>query len=396
MKHVLVLNQFALPRSESGGTRHIDLFGRIDGWVPLIVAGNRNHYSQKVFRTDDKRFRLAWVPGYTGVGLARMAGWAIFAAQAAVIGLTRRKVDVVYASTPQLLLPVAGALVATTRRAPLIVEVRDLWPESIVGAGTLRRGSRLHRVLVRLERWIYHRADQIVVVTPGWEAHFAELGVDPQKVHIVPNGTEVDDFTVAEDRDTLRRKEHISGFTAIFAGAHGPANALDLLLDAAKGLPDVKVLLVGAGSQKVRLQHRARAEHISNVEFRDPMPKAELALLLNACDVGVHSIESLPVFARGMSPNKLFDYMASGLPVVSNAEQGLREVIVDGECGYLGGPNSLRESLRKVYEATPEQRTEWGNRGREIVTARFSRSAAAARLGALLQATTTRGKRSSS
>ena len=388
MKHVLVLNQFALPRSESGGTRHIDLFGRIDGWVPLIVAGNRNHYSQKVFRTDDKRFRLAWVPGYTGAGLARMAGWAIFAAQATAIGLTTRKVDVVYASTPQLLLPVAGALVATARRAPLIVEVRDLWPESIVGAGTLRRGSRLHRVLVRLERWIYHRADQIVVVTPGWEAHFAELGVDPQKVHIVPNGTEVDDFTVAEDRDTLRRKEHISGFTAIFAGAHGPANALDLLLDAAKGLPDINVLLVGAGSQKAHLQDRARVEGLANVEFRDPVPKSALARLLKACDVGVHSIEPRPVFARGMSPNKLFDYMASGLPVVSNAEHGLREVVVDGECGHLGGPGSLGASLHKVHQATPEQRTEWGNRGREIMRVRFSRSAAADGLRQILQAAT--------
>ena len=271
--HVLVLHQYAIPRSQSGGTRHVDLFSRVEGWSPLIVATNRHHFSQEIFQTDDERFKLVWVPRYTGASLARMAGWAIFAAQAAVIGLTRRKVDAVYASTPQLLAPVAGALVATLRRVPLIVEVRDLWPESIIGAGALRRGSHTHRLLVGLERWIYKRADRIVAVTPGWEEHFAGLDVDLDKLHVVSNGTEVDDFIVTEDRDALRSEFGLTGFTAVYAGAHGPANALDLLLDAGKDLPEINLLFVGAGSQKARLQQRSRAEGLLNVEFRGPMPK---------------------------------------------------------------------------------------------------------------------------
>lgn len=388
MKHVLVLNQFALPRSQSGGTRHVDLFSRVDGWSPLIVVGNRNHYSQKVFRTDDKRFRLAWVPGYTGAGLARMAGWAMFAVQATAIGLTTRKVDVVYASTPQLLVPLGGALVATLRRVPLIVEVRDLWPESIVAAGALHRGSLLHQALVSLERWIYHRADQIVVVTPGWEDHFANLGVDLNKVHVVSNGTAAEDFIVDEDRVTLRRTQRISGFTAIFAGAHGPKDGIELILDAATELPMINFLLVGAGSSKIQAEERVQRENLKNVEFRTPVAKSDLAGLLSACDVGIHAVTPMTVFEKGMSPNKLFDYMASGLPVVSNAEHGLRAVVVDGECGHLGGPGSLRASLHKVHQATPEQRTEWGNRGREIMRVRFSRSAAADELRQILQAAT--------
>jgi len=293
------------------------------------------------------------------------------------------------------LLPVAGAIVATLRRIPLIVEVRDLWPESIIGAGALRRGSRTHRLLVGLERWIYKRADQIVVVTPGWTEHFAGLGIDLHKIHVVSNGTDLDDFAVTDSRETLRSEFGLTGFTAVYAGAHGPANALDLVLDAAKALPSINMLLVGAGSQKARLQERAAAEGLANVEFRDPIPKTEMPRLLSACDVGVHSIEPLPVLAQGMSPNKLFDYMASGLPAVSNAAVGLREVIVDGECGHLGGPESLEFCLRQVYEATPEQRAMWGDRGREIVNERFSRSAAAATLRSVLQTTTTRGSRSS-
>jgi glycosyltransferase involved in cell wall biosynthesis len=385
VKHVLVLNQFAIPRSQSGATRHIEMFSLLSGWSPLIVAGNREHSSQKVYRSDDRRFKLAWVPTYTGAGLARMAGWAVYAAQATVIGLTRRHVDTVYASTPQMLVPVAGAIVATLRRTPLIVEVRDLWPESIIDAGALRRGSPTHRLLVRLERWVYRRADQIVVVTPGWEEHFAGLGVDLDKVHVVSNGTEVSDFTVDDDRDALRREFGLTGFTAIYAGAHGPANALDLLLDAAKALPAINVLLIGAGARKASLQERAQVEGLTNVEFRDPMTRIALARLLNGCDVGIHSIQPLPILAHGMSPNKLFDYMASGLPVVSNAAVALREIMIDGDCGHTGGPESLGACLNQVYEATPEQRVKWGDRGREIVSERFSRRAAAQKLASVLE-----------
>jgi glycosyltransferase involved in cell wall biosynthesis len=384
MKHVLVLNQFALPRSQGGGTRHIDLFGRLDSWRPLIVAGCRNSSSQEAFSTDDRRFKLAWVPVYTGVSFARVAGWAIYAAQAAVVGLTTRRVDVVYASTPHLLTPVAGVLVARARHLPLIVEVRDLWPESIIDAGALRRGSRLHHLLVGVERWIYKKADQIVVVTPGWEGHFSRLGVDLGKVHVISNGTEVSELNADDSRQEIRTEFHLSGFTAIYTGAHGPSNALDLLLDAAVELPQMRVLLIGEGSQKTRLKQRAREEGISNVEFRDAVPKDQLLRLLSGCDVGVHCIEPLPVLAQGMSPNKIFDYMASGLPVVSNAEHALRDVIVDGECGPLGGPRSIADNLKKVYDASPEQRQLWGENGREIVAKRFSRSAAAARLETLL------------
>jgi len=141
-------------------------------------------------------------------------------------------------------------LVSKLRRVPLIVEVRDLWPESIVAAGLLRRGSRIHHALIALERWIYRRADQIVVVTPGWEEHFTDLGVGQEKVHVVPNGAEPSDFQVTQTRAALRSGNKISGFTAVFAGSHGPKDGIELVLDAAEKLPEVNFLLIGAGPSK--------------------------------------------------------------------------------------------------------------------------------------------------
>ncbi|AKU16108.1 glycosyltransferase family 4 protein [Luteipulveratus mongoliensis] len=391
MKHVVVLNQFAIPRTQSGGTRHVDLFSRVDGWAPLIVAGNRNYNTQQSYSTDDERFRLLPIPSYEGASLTRMLGWALYAAQATGVGATRRRVDAVYASTPHLLAPVAGWAVARLRRAPLIVEVRDLWPESIIGAGALTRGSRLHQVLEGLERWIYHHADRIVVVTPGWEPHFESLGVDLDKVVIVPNGTETSDFECDEDRTALREEFGFTQDTAVYAGAHGPANGLDMVLDAARELPHVDFVLVGSGTEKARL--RQAADDLDNVRFLDPVPKPELARILAAADFGVHCIEPLPVLTSGMSPNKLFDYMAAGLPIVSNAGEGLRTVVADGEAGRTGEPNSLPRSLKDLASSDAAQRRQWAERGRRIVTTRFSRTGAARTLTGVLEAASTSGRK---
>lgn len=382
MKNVLVLNQFALPRSESGGTRHVDLFSRLPGWSPRIVAGSRNYTTQETYKCKDERFTLLHVPRHSKNGLLRILGWGMFATQATAIGITRRNVDLVYASTPQLLAPVAGIIVARARRIPLIVEVRDLWPESIVGTGSLREGSLMHKALLWLEKRIYASADHIVVVTPGWEQHFDQLGIKREKLSVIPNGTEVEEFEVSEDREKLRAEFGLCGPTAVYAGAHGPANALDLLVDAARELPDLTVLLVGSGTEKARLQREAR--DLPNVRFLDPLPKSQLARVLAAADFGIHCIEALPVLARGMSPNKLFDYMAAGLPTVSNAGEGLRGILADGECGHTGGPDSLLRSLRLVMAASAEERAVWSSRGREIVEQRFSRSGAAKTLAHLL------------
>jgi glycosyltransferase involved in cell wall biosynthesis len=381
-RKVLVFNQFAMPRTQWGLTRNAELFSRLTGWDARIVAANRDHYGQGTFTTTDPLFTLVPVPAYAGSSVRRVAGWVLFAARATAIGLRTRGVDAVYGSSPHLLAPLAAWVVAAARRKPLVVEVRDLWPESIVEAGLLRRESRLHRLLVGLETFLYRRARSIVVVTPGWEDHFARLGIDLAKVVVIPNGTDVDDKPV--DRGAARTRHGITGFTAVYAGAHGPANGLDQVLDAAKALPEVRVLLLGAGSEKARLMERAAREAVTNVEFRDPVPKDELREILAACDVGIHVLAPWQLLQAGLSPNKVFDYLAAGLPVVSNCATGLRDVMTDGECGRLGGPDDLTGCLSAVHEASDHQRALWATAGRTLVTDRFSRTASATLLESVL------------
>lgn len=385
MRSVLVINQFALPRTESGGTRHVDLFSRLEGWDATILAGNRNHYTQARFVTGDHRFRLLKVPPQSGGAVPRLFGWLVFGLQAFVVTL-RSQADLVYGSSPQPFAALAGLAAARLQRIPFVLEVRDLWPESIVSAGRLDGQGMTYRLFAGLERLLVTQAERIVCVTDGWEDHFLQLGVPGDRLVVVPNGTDPEDFRVPQTRDQLRRMHGVHGFTAVFAGAHGPKDGIDLVVDAAAQLPQVRFLLVGAGVSKPAAEARARREGFANLEFRDPVPKEDLPGLLRACDVGLHAVSPLAVFDKGMSPNKLFDYMAAGLPVVSNAAAGLDRVVRDHECGRVGTASELAACLLAVHDASAQQREAWSQQSVRTVSERYSRTAAARELTRALEA----------
>ena len=327
--HLVVINQFAMPRTEWGLTRNADLLSRLDSWDVTIFSANRDHYGQREFTTTDPLFRLASVPAYKGSAKRRALGWLLFSLKAFWFTVTRRRLSAVYASSPHLFGGCAGLAAARVRRVPFILEVRDLWPESIVAAGMLRSGSVVHRALVRIEHALYQAAERIIVVTEGWEQHLTSMGVPGNKVLVVPNGVEVGDHPVTLEKDALRAAIGLplGKLVAVYTGAHGKANGLDQLIDTAEALPDVEFLLVGAGQEKAGLQAAVARRRLRNVTFRDPVPKAELTSLLKGCDIGVHVLAPWDLLTKGLSPNKVFDYLGCGLPLASNCREGLRTTL---------------------------------------------------------------------
>lgn len=375
--HAVVINQFAMPRTEWGLTRNAELFSRVDSWNVTIFSANRDHYGQREFATTDPLFRLASVPAYRGSTVRRAGGWLLFSLKAFLFTVTRRRLDLVFASSPHLFGGCAGLLAARIRRVPFVLEVRDLWPESIVAAGMLTRGSAVHRILVRVEGVLYSAAERIVVVTNGWEDHLAELGVPPEKILTIPNGVEITDVPELSTKARLRAALGLpeDKLVAVYTGAHGRANGLDQLIEAADALPDVEFLLVGAGQEKEALQEDVARRGLTNVTFRDPVPKTELTAILQACDIGVHVLAPWDLLTKGLSPNKVFDYLGCGLPLASNCQEGLADALSGVECGHLTGFDGVSEAIRTVAEASPDQRRLWGEAGRELVAQRYSRRA---------------------
>ncbi|MER7459783.1 glycosyltransferase family 4 protein [Micromonospora sp. NPDC126480] len=384
-RRVLVLNHYAKPLSHAGGTRHVELFGRLRGWHWSIVVAGLDHVTHRRYTPEDPHFVTVPVTSYTRNDYRRVLSWFTYSWRAFLAGLRQPRPDVVYASTPHILAPVTGWALARLRRARFVLEVRDLWPEAMVSTGYLRRGSAIHRLLQALEHWIYRRADRIVMVAHAWHSYFGDAGVDPAKLVWVSNGAEPDDFRLRPDTyQPLRDRVPVRGKLFVFAGSHGPINGLDRLLDAVAEVPEHTFVLIGDGHDKEQLVLRARTEGLTNIHFLDAMPKEELRGVLGGADVGVHVLADSPVYRMGASPNKLYDYLAAGIPVINNCPGEPEDILVSSGSGLTVETDELAAGLRKLAELDDASLREMGRHGRRYVEEHRSRTIMAARLQRLL------------
>lgn len=384
---VLVLNHFAQPLTSPGGTRHVELFSKLDGWHARVLAADRNLLDgSRVF--GNGIVETVRVTPYSGNGPARIANWVSYALTSLVRAIPARRVDLVYGSSPHLLAALTGWIVARVRRVPFVLEIRDIWPKVLVDMGSLTEASLTYRALHALERFLYRRADRVVILAEGSRAHLTLHGVDDQSIVFVPNGADAGDFRPSADHGELRQHYGFDGVVAVYAGAHGPANGLNLLLDAAAELaataPDVQIVLVGDGAEKQRLEERVSREGLDRVRFIDPVPKTEIPDLLAAADIGLHCLADVELFRSAVSPNKLYDYMAAGLPVITNTPGEVATFVEQSTGGVAVAPLALAAGLETLAALSAEERAAMGARGRRHLEATRSRTAMARRIEALL------------
>lgn len=384
---VLVFNHFAAPRGEAGGTRHVELFSRLQGWDHLIIASDLNPLTQERVGSEPG-FSVVRVPAYSSNGARRVLNWLVYALRAFWLGLRQRDVAVVYGSSPHLLAALAAWGVAALKRRPFVMEVRDLWPQVLVDMGQLSESSLLFRALRRLETFLYARAKAVIVMAEGSVDALAALGVPRELIHYIPNAADPEDFEPTASREALRARYGFERFTAIYTGAHGPANGLDLLLDAAAEVADlpIDIIMVGGGVLKDSLVARARTEGLSNVRFLDPVPKEEIPDLLAAADLGLHVLADVELFRTAVSPNKVFDYMAAGLPVLTNSPGVVGDLVGRAGCGLAAQPREMASALGElvVHHGTVVIDS-LGSSGRGWIATYQSRTTMARQLGSVLE-----------
>jgi glycosyltransferase involved in cell wall biosynthesis len=291
--------------------------------------------------------------------------------------------DVVIGSTPHLFAAHAALRVARRLGAPFVLEVRDLWPESLAVGGAARGVG--YAGLAALATYLYRRADHIIVLARGVRDYLVQRGIPGERISVVPNGADVAMYAAA--RQTNGRR----GMRLVYAGAHGPANGLDAVLDAARELrdePGVDFLLVGDGPSRQALRARALHEGLANVHFEEPVAKSQMPDLLARCDVGLMVLKDVPLFAFGVSPNKIFDYWSAGLPVVGNVPGEVAEWVRASQGGVQAAESSgdaLAAAIRRLLALPPDERRAMGERGRDWVRREHDRPVVAERLDALLR-----------
>lgn len=322
--------------------------------------------------------------------LKRAMTFLRFAAGSTRLALTR-PADVVFATTTPLTAGIPGMFARALRRRPFVFEVRDLWPELPKAMGVIRNPIVLG-ALDLLELVSYRMADHCVGLAPGIIEGIVRRGVPRDRVHLVPNGCDLELFHPSRRDRAALQGFGSDDFVALFSGAHGLANGLDAVLDAARvlrdrGRDDIKFLFVGDGMVKPRLIERAAREGLTNCIFREPVPKVELATITASVDAGLQILSNVPAFYDGTSPNKFFDYIAAGLPVVNNYPGWLATMIRDADCGLPVPPNdpaAFAGALIKLADDR-EMARRLGRNARAFAEARFSRDMLAEKFVGVLE-----------
>ena len=402
--HILLIHQAFAALDEPGGTRHhefarylaehghrITVITSPVSYLTGLVIAPSSHPNKKI---DEERgvrvIRVSTYPGLHESFVHRVFAFVSFMTSSFFTGLGVKSVDVVWGTSPPIFQGVTAWALAKLKGVPFLFEVRDLWPEFAIAVGVLRNRT-LIRMSLWLERFLYRHADRIIVNSPGYVTHVTERGA--RHVELVPNGADPEMFDPAKDGFAFRSNNHLENkFVVIYAGAHGLSNDLGVVLEAAKILQDssvaagINITFLGDGKEKPALQRQAKNLGLTNTLFLPSVPKTEMAATLAGANACLAILKPIPEY-KTTFPNKVFDYMAAGRPVVLAIDGVIREVVEAAGCGIFvqpGNPTALAEAI-KTLAADRERSREMGLSGRKYLEEHFSRTAIAEKLLGILE-----------
>ena len=396
---ILLIHQYFLEKDDGGGSRFNE-FTRIweeqqttctvlAGMVHYVTGKKRKKYRGKYTYVEDyspgiRVIRSNVSEAYNVNFLGRLWGYVSFTVSSLYAGLfkARGKYDLILATSPPLFVGLSAYLLSRLKRTPYVFEIRDLWPESAIDTGVLRNGMAI-RLAFWLENFLYKRAVKINVLTPAFERSLIEKKKVPaEKILYIPNGS---DFTLSDEilekcsREALREQY---GFgeskVVIYVGAHGVANDLMQIIDAAEFIHnhgDMIFLLVGDGMQKSMIMNEATSRELTNVRFVDPVPKSEVFKYIYASDFGISILKKADTF-KTIYSNKTFDYMSCKRPIIMAIDGISRELVEEAKCGVYvepGNPKRLAQVVLEYCNKTQDEVEKMGNAGYEYAKEHFDR-----------------------
>jgi glycosyltransferase involved in cell wall biosynthesis len=389
--HILLIHQAFVALDEPGGTRHHELARCLAarGHQVTVIASTVSYLTGKADaastsseEVDGGRVTVLRARTYSALHrsfLHRVLSFFSFMASSFLLGVKVPQVDLVWGTSPPIFQGVTAWLLARLKHAPFLFEVRDLWPAFAIQVGVLR-----NPFLIRLSQWLegflYRRADRVMVNSPGFVVHVQGGGA--RRVELVPNGVDTQMFDPYANGIAFRQNHGLEGrFVALYAGAHGLSNDLFVVLQAAQQLldqPKISIVLLGDGKEKLALMARAAELGLTNLHFIPPVPKAGMAEALAAADACIAILKPIPLYAT-VYPNKVFDYMAAGRPVILAINGVIRQVVEQADGGLFTPPGdaaALAQAILRLKD-DPQWARQKGLNARAYVEAHFDRTALA-------------------
>jgi len=330
----------------------------------------------------------------------RVLNYSSFCLSSSLRGSFLPKADVVIATSPQLLVGVTGWWLSKVKGIPFVLEIRDLWPESITASGVGGETSMLTRFLSSLSGFLYRACDHLVVVTPAFKKDIiSKYRIPPEKISVVENGVEPGLFRPGAGSDEVKSELGIWGkFVVSYIGTMGLAHGLRTMVEAGSMLqrdyPDIQFLLVGEGTDKEALSEMARNRGLGNIRFLPKQPREKMPDIIRASEVCLVLLKKAEVF-KTVIPTKMLEFMACGRPVILGVDGQARQVMEAAEAGIFvepEDPNALVRAVTQLYHNADLRRT-LGQNGRHFIVKHLSREKTAEQYINVLKEVISKSKR---
>ena len=392
--HILLIHQAFAAINEAGGTRHFE-FARFlvaQGHKVTVIASPVSYLSGASNQAKNEVIDGVTIHrAYTYQALHRsffhrVFSFISFMISSFFIGYRVKNVDIVWGTSPPIFQGFTAFALARIKRTKFLFEVRDLWPDFAIAVGVLT-----NPVLVAashwLERFLYKNADEMIVNSPAYVNHVSDRGA--KKVTLIPNGADPEMFDPAANGDAFRALHNLTNkFVVMYAGAHGISNDLTVVIDAACLLlhePRIQIVFVGDGKERQNLINYAKQSQSANLLFIPSVAKNEMPNVLAAADACIAILKPIQEY-KTTYPNKVFDYMAAGKPVLLAIDGVIRQVVEEANCGVFiepGNPVALANAIISLFKDTSNAK-KMGENGSEYLKQHFSRESIAQQLETVL------------
>jgi glycosyltransferase involved in cell wall biosynthesis len=343
----------------------------------IIYPGYRNKWRQWDEKDGVRVLRVkTWLSANKGVANRSLNYFSYLLSAVAFCRLVKN-VDLVVSTSPQFFCGLSGYFVSRRHACPWVVEVRDLWPESIHAVGAVS-GRGVIGLLERIELFLYRKPDHIVALTPAFKRHMVKKGIAPEKIDIVTNGADLEQYNPLPKMNGFRARHKLNGkFIASYVGTHGMAHALGTVLQAAKLLddqPKIQFLLVGDGAERENLLKQKEEMGLKNVLMLPQQSKDLVPEILAASDACMVLLRRTELF-KTVIPSKIFEAMAMERPIILGVDGESRKIVEESGSGVFIAPESDAQLADAVLRMSRDSAStdEMGKTGGEFVRKHFSR-----------------------
>jgi len=375
--NIWFLSTYDQPRGQSSRTYDYAMKLINLGHKVTFFTSSYNHFTCKELLEPEEKWREELIDGirviwlktivYKDNGLWRGISALNNAWQAYAVGRSiKERPDVVFGPSVPLFTGLSAYFLSRAKKCYFCFEVRDIWPQALIDLGVLSKNNPAVFLLRKIEIFLYKHADRIVAVLPFAYKHICRYGISPDKIIWIPNGVNFERFNSCK----LYNGGRIDKLTVMYIGGFSSTHEINTIIESAKCLRDetyknIRFVLVGSGRKKKDCQKTARDFQVKNIEFLEPVEKSEIPRIQEMADVFIVSVKDTKVYQFGMNSNKLFDYLASGRPIIFAANSP-NNPVVDSNAGISIPPENIDamvEAVKTFFFMPPKERCVLGKNG---------------------------------